>query len=866
MANKHLIISILALCFLAASCSKPAEPATAPETGRITFSCVLEPDSKAAISDQGKVTWEPGDEILIHGKWAGGKYSSTVTLEASGISADGRTATFTVDEYTTGDAYHSDGLSDVYAIYPASAAAVDNGKTNWRSVNKFNESNLPLMIGYNTSRGGTTIVFRNVCGVISFKVSGDFDSYEFSGNDNETVAYEGLQSRLYLRESAEYSNWIYAGTPLTKVSGSMTADGSTVNYVCIPAGADFSKGFSFRFKKNGTLVKTAKSNTAVNVARSHLLNLGDISSHLEDPTEEEMHESDIDIDNATDLSASETANCYIVSAPGDYKFHAVQGCGNASVGTVAGVQVLWETCCNADPVSAGSIISAVDFQDDWICFSTPSTLKPGNALIAAKNNEGSILWSWHIWIPADTIESSTYGLATHAFMDRNLGALDAVSDGGATPESFGLLYQWGRKDPFIGARAAGTNTTASSAGVAMTANGGQMSMAEAIANPTVFANVTSGNDWCSTTSGDYWGDTSDAKTIWDPCPAGYRIPKREDAAGLFRTDLTTVSSFVYDSDKAFFTIGEPLMYFPLCGYIDYTNANQAYSGVRTVIWNSHHDSNSTYAAYSQYVYAGPTSKTYSMSKARAASVRCITIDEVPFENAEGMPVIGSYTRQDLTGVAELSGLCFSKDKDFVWGAGDQGDVYKIYLSDFTYTKQLATGSDLEDVTIHPVTGDLYFAKEPDRVDKIAAPDYNKKTQVFTVTDASSFGNSGMEGIAYYKDDILYLGAQTSATLWAYTISGTLIWKKQLGSIAPSISEVGGLCYDAQTDLLWVTDSEVHKLFIFNGEVTKLLAVYDIPYIGNAESVLVDHDRSCVWVGDDNGTSNSRLYKISFTGL
>ena len=279
---------ILALYLLAASCSKPAEPATAPETGRITFSCVLEPDSKAAISDQGKVTWEPGDEILIHGKWAGGKYSSTVTLEASGISADGRTATFTVDEYTTGDAYHSDGLSDVYAIYPASAAAVDNGKTNWRSVNKFNESNLPLMIGYNTSRGGTTIVFRNVCGVISFKVSGDFDSYEFSGNDNETVAYEGLQSRLYLRESAEYSNWIYAGTPLTKVSGSMTADGSTVNYVCIPAGADFSKGFSFRFKKNGTLVKTAKSNTAVNVARSHLLNLGDISSHLEDPSESDI--------------------------------------------------------------------------------------------------------------------------------------------------------------------------------------------------------------------------------------------------------------------------------------------------------------------------------------------------------------------------------------------------------------------------------------------------------------------------------------------------------------------------------------------------------------------------------------------------
>ena len=83
-------------------------------------------------------------------------------------------------------------------------------------------------------------------------------------------------------------------------------------------------------------------------------------------------------------------------------------------------------------------------------------------------------------------------------------------------------------------------------------------------------------------------------------------------------------------------------------------------------------------------------------------------------------------------------------------------------------------------------------------------------------------------------------------------------------VAPGITEVGDLFYDAQTDLLWVTDSEAFKLFVFDGDVTKLKAVYDIKFIGNPESVCVDHARNCVWMADDGSTS--KIYKISFTGL
>ena len=78
------------------------------------------------------------------------------------------------------------------------------------------------------------------------------------------------------------------------------------------------------------------------------------------------------------------------------------------------------------------------------------------------------------------------------------------------------------------------------------------------------------------------------------------------------------------------------------------------------------------------------------------------------------------------------------------------------------------------------------------------------------------------------------------------------------------TEVGDLFYDAKTDLLWVTDSEAFKLFVFDGDVTKVKAIYDISFIGNPESVCVDHDRNCVWMADDGSTS--KIYKIAFTGL
>lgn len=96
---------------------------------------------------------------------------------------------------------------------------------------------------------------------------------------------------------------------------------------------------------------------------------------------------------------------------------------------------------------------------------------PGNALIAAYNSAGEIVWSWHIWVTANEPGnlSSAVVYNTHpwdetgikydkwvpgyAIMQCNLGALrnaPATSDKADKTkfDTYGLIYQWGRKDPF----------------------------------------------------------------------------------------------------------------------------------------------------------------------------------------------------------------------------------------------------------------------------------------------------------------------------------------------------------------------------------------------------------------------------------
>ncbi|MDT3356283.1 MAG: SdiA-regulated domain-containing protein [Bacteroidota bacterium] len=225
-------------------------------------------------------------------------------------------------------------------------------------------------------------------------------------------------------------------------------------------------------------------------------------------------------------------------------------------------------------------------------------------------------------------------------------------------------------------------------------------------------------------------------------------------------------------------------------------------------------------------------------------------------------------KSDREYVVELSGLCLSEGKDFLWGVGDNGHVYKINL-DGSYSLYTDLDTDLEGVTMHPDTKDLYVCIEPKRIAKIAASSYNSRTNVATVTDAENYDNSGLEGITWYKGNLL-VGSQTGAYVWAYSTSGSKVMsRKSLRDIESSISEVADLYYDSETDLLWVLDSEKYKIFIFNGAITELVTTVDISDFAdwNPESIFVDHEHNCVWIADDCSDENpSILHKVIFHNL
>ena len=239
-------------------------------------------------------------------------------------------------------------------------------------------------------------------------------------------------------------------------------------------------------------------------------------------------ESELEVSKAIDLSSSESANCYIISESGLYKFKPVKGNSPESVGNVTSARILWETFGTSIVPERFDLISGVCYKDGYIAFQTADTFKEGNAVIAAKDASGKILWSWHIWF-TDEPQGQDYYNDAGTMMDRNLGATSATpGDVGA----LGLLYQWGRKDPFLGSSSISDDDVAKSTIIwpsSVESDSSKGTIAYATAHPTTFIGYNSNNyDWYytgdSSTDNTRWTTSESSKSIYDPCPFGWRVP------------------------------------------------------------------------------------------------------------------------------------------------------------------------------------------------------------------------------------------------------------------------------------------------------------------------------------------------------
>jgi len=321
------------------------------------------------------------------------------------------------------------------------------------------------------------------------------------------------------------------------------------------------------------------------------------------------------------LSKKGASNSYIVTNAGTYTFAAVKGNSVESVGTVAKAELIWETNNTATAPEANSIIAKLGINGNYIIFSTPETLVPGNALIAAKDASDNILWSWHIWIPADEIVVwDSEDFAGAKMLDRNVGALKATAkEGDVDILSIGLYYQWGRKDPFPGATAFENEAPgAAVAGTAWTHKKELITTEYSIQHPTEYASVPEVDSgvWNADDPKDLWLTADGKKTIYDPCPPGYRVPDYDDAKTMWKKSDT---GWNFETNR--FSYGD--YYFTIAGYIDCWGATYAYANLRTHIWTNKWKEETK--AYCLYERADKSSKyyDYAFHKAKAGSVRCV---------------------------------------------------------------------------------------------------------------------------------------------------------------------------------------------------------------------------------------------------
>ena len=248
--------------------------------------------------------------------------------------------------------------------------------------------------------------------------------------------------------------------------------------------------------------------------------------------------------------------------------------------------------------------------------------KEGNAVIAAKDADGNILWSWHIWL-TDQPQAQVYNNDAGTMMDRNLGATSATpSDVGA----LGLLYQWGRKDPFLGSSSISSNTIAKSTITwpsAVSSDSSNGTIEYATAHPTTFITYNWSNyDWyytgSSSTDDTRWTTSSSDKSIYDPCPAGWRVPDK----GIWSKAGFGTTTYDSTNEGMSFSISSPsTTWYPASGYRSRNDGGLGNVGYNGNYWcASPYSNNAYYLSFSDTGYVGPS---YSDSRAYGFSVRCL---------------------------------------------------------------------------------------------------------------------------------------------------------------------------------------------------------------------------------------------------
>ncbi len=325
------------------------------------------------------------------------------------------------------------------------------------------------------------------------------------------------------------------------------------------------------------------------------------------------------LSNSTGAAAVQnTANSYLISAPGHYRIPLVYGNaikngsdnqssyktsntgtyilstfkdhlnhditnpwiektnGGANAG-IDGAKIVWAD--EQDLVTSPSIAHDAS-GDAYLDFEVKATdIKSGNAVVAVTKG-GVVVWSWHLWFAPksalNTIAVTNYTNYTYNFTEEALGwkptkwesttynkartvkvkveqtianngtkqvaVLNITQNPGIKRTGIVTFYQFGRKDALPG-----TDTFYPTNGHSFDNTPGGRSLGYAIQHPeNMFIKAGTGtytNDWCNASYYNLWSaentntttghnDNAVVKTVYDPCPVGFKMPASNAFTGF----------------------------------------------------------------------------------------------------------------------------------------------------------------------------------------------------------------------------------------------------------------------------------------------------------------------------------------------
>ena len=290
------------------------------------------------------------------------------------------------------------------------------------------------------------------------------------------------------------------------------------------------------------------------------LNAGDKVTATYSGTKRVKSVAAVEIPSATDLSMVDnagharekqwTANCYMVHTAGDSKLPLVygnaikDGAANSAAWTGVSGQLATFTNHANKPITdpwiknnkdasdanitvksaellwqdAEGLITKVGIDGDYLTLTVGKNAseQEGNALIAAKDAGGKIVWSWHIWVTKETFADATLttiatGSHDYKVTPVNLGWVPTSGKQGYAP-----YYQWGRKDPFKAKGAPTEQTVYDIDDTAITGmtytNYNSITIGDNIQNPTTFYYKSETNSPCGTQYYNMW-DAQQAEKV-----------------------------------------------------------------------------------------------------------------------------------------------------------------------------------------------------------------------------------------------------------------------------------------------------------------------------------------------------------------